>query len=286
MFVSFRSVSVVGALLCGVSAHAQVSEKTFLEQFVKPDQVLSVKEAAGNLSGVVYNFDTQTYFVIQNNSYQIVEYDKTFTKSLRTIKLVNLPDKDTEDIAYLGKDQFAINMENNLILIFTLKAGQTSVDVSPKRDDVQALQLPAPRKDNKGIEGLCFAPKVGANGTFYAVQEDRPKRVFMIPRPADSKDVFSHRNLKYFEPFNVDKIFKHVMSDLAGCTFDEKTGHVIILSHESSRLMEVTQGGVVVKTLDLPTVVEQYEGVTVGPEGELVLVSEPDKVVIFKPKAR
>jgi uncharacterized protein YjiK len=286
MLKSLRALSLTAGVLFVSQSFAQIDVPSLLAGYDKPSQVISLKEAAGNLSGVVYNYDTDTYFVIQNNSYQFVEYDRSFSKALRVIKLTNLPDKDTEDIAYLGNDQFAISMESNVILIFTLKAGQTSVDVSSKRADVQLLTLPAPNKDNKGIEGLCYTARGGDGaGVFYAIQEDNPKRVFMIPRPKDMNDITSSRKLSFSEPFNVDKIFKHVMSDLSGCTYSDKYDHVLILSHESSRIMEVTKTGVVVKSLDLPpSAATQYEGVTIGPEGELVLASEPDKIVIFKPK--
>jgi uncharacterized protein YjiK len=286
MLKSLRALSLTASVLCVSYSFAQVATSSLLAGYDKPAQVISLKEAAGNLSGVVYNYDTQTYFVIQNNSFQFVEYDKTFSKALRIIKLVNLPDKDTEDIAYLGKDQYAISMESNVILIFTLRAGQTTVDVSSKLADVQLLTLPEPNKDNKGIEGLCYTTQGGNGaGVFYAVQEDRPKRVFMIPRPTDMNDITSSRKLKFTEPFNVDKIFKHVMSDLSACTYSDKHDHLLVLSHESSRIMEINKAGAVVKTLDLPpSAATQYEGVTIGPEGELVLASEPDKIVIFKPK--
>jgi uncharacterized protein YjiK len=286
MLKSFRALSLAVSVLSVSTSFAQIDFPNVLSAYDEPSEVISLKEAAGNLSGVVYNYDTDTYFVIQNNSYQIVEYDKAFSKALRVIKLLNLPDKDTEDVAYLGNDQFAINMESNAILIFTIKAGQTSVDVSPKLPTVQLLQLPEASKDNNGIEGLCYTARGGDGaGVLYAVQEKRPKRVFMVPRPNDLNDITVSRKLKFSEPMDAEKIFKHVMSDLSGCTYSDKFDHVLILSHESSRVMEVTKNGVVVKTMDLPpTAGAQYEGITIGPEGELVLASEPDKIIIFKPK--
>lgn len=288
MLKSLRALSLAASVLCvSVSSFAQVESASFLSNYdAKPSQVLSLKEAAGNLSGVTYNYDTGTYFVIQNNSYQFVEYDKTFTKALRIIKLLNLPHKDTEDIAYLGNDQFAINMEINTIVIFTLKAGQTAVDVSPKLADVQALQLPDPNKENNGVEGICYTKNGGVGaGVLWAVQEMRPKRVFAIDRPLDLNDVTSSRRLKFSEPINAEKVFKHVMSDLSGCTYSDQFDHLLVLSHESSRIMELTKTGTVVKTKDLPKdIAPQYEGITIGADEDLVLVSEPDKVVIYKKK--
>lgn len=286
MLKSLSAIALSLGVLAATTSFAQTETATsVLSAYKNPPQVIALKEAAGNLSGVTYNHDTGTYFVIQNNSYQFVEYDKSFTKALRIIKLVNLPDKDTEDIAYLGNDQFAINMETNGILIFTLKAGQTTVDISPKLADVQLLQLPSPGKDNNGVEGICYAPRGGDGaGVLWAVQEKRPKRVFAVTRPLDMNDITRSRNLKFTEPFDADKVFKHVMSDLSGCAYSDKHDRLFVLSHESSRIMEMTKTGTVIKTMDLPSsLASQFEGITFGPEGELVLASEPDKILIYRP---
>jgi uncharacterized protein YjiK len=84
------------------------------------------------------------------------------------------------------------------------------------------------------------------------------------------------------EPYVLEPILKHRMSDLSDCFYDDLTDHLILLSHESSRLMELERNSSVVKTFDIPAVAPQYEGVTIGPEGQMVLVSEPNTVVIIK----
>ena len=252
-----------------------------LSQYSKVDKTINLPEIGGNLSGITYNYDTGTYFLIQNNYGQMFEYDRDF-KRLRVIKLINLEDDDTEGIVYLGKGQFAISSETNKILIINVMAGQTTVDCKASRPDVQMFTLPSPSKDNKGLEGVCYSAFGGKGaGVFYAVQENKPKRVFKFDRPLSTADM-KYRDLGVMEPYAVDVIFKHRMSDLSDCVFDDSNAHLIVLSHESSRLMELEANSNIVKTLDLPTVAPQYEGVTIGPAGELVLVSEPNMVVIMK----
>ncbi|MNK99270.1 SdiA-regulated [compost metagenome] len=276
LFLVFASVLIVQS-----QATAQSAPVGRLAQYSKVAQTINLPEIGGNLSGITFNYDTGTYFLIQNNYGQMFEYDRNF-KRLRVIKLINLEDDDTEGIVYLGKGQFAISSESNLILVINVMAGQTVVDCKGSRPDVQVFTLPSPDKDNKGLEGVCYSTHGGKGaGVFYAVQENKPKRVFKFDRPLSTSDM-RYRDLGLKEPYAVESIFKHRMSDLSDCVFDDSNSHLIVLSHESSRLMEIESNSNVVKTFDIPAVAPQYEGVTIGAEGELVLVSEPNMVVILK----
>ncbi len=280
----FKSVLAVGlsglVLSIGISAQAQQATSR-LAKYSKVDRTVRLAEVGGNLSGVTYNYDTDTYFMVQNNTGKIFEYDKEF-KHLRTIVMTNLKDDDQEGIVYLGNEEFAVSSETNIVLIFKIAAGQTVVDGNTARTDVQQLSLPAPRKDNKGLEGVCFTKRGGAGaGMFYAVQEHKPKRIFRFERPLDKADKASQK-MSVSEPFDAERILKHRMSDLSDCVFDDVTNHLVLLSHESSALMELDVNGKVVNTLPIPKVADQYEGVTIGAEGELILVSEPNILVIMK----
>lgn len=240
----------------------------------------------GNLSGITYNFDTQTYFLIQNNYETLFEYDRSFSKPLRVIKFLNLEDDDTEDIVYLGQGRFALSSETNKIIIFSIWPGQTEIDLNPARPDVQLFQLPRPSEKNQGLEGVCFNPMSDAGqGRFYAVQQNRPRLVYSFARPNHDNDVVNYKYLRLQQPFDTVRLFKHRMSSLASCTFSETTGTLLILSSVSSRVMELSLDGKSVETLDIPPVAPQYEGITLNPDGEMILVSEPNVVVVLKPKS-
>ena len=279
------AVSVSAALLVPQAQAVLPPGASFLASYDKADNTVVLSAIGGNLSGITYNYDTDTYFLIQNNSGRIFEYDRSFSKPLRVITLKNLDDNDTEDIVYLGKDEYAISSEENRVLIIKITAGQTAVDADTDRSDVQLFQLPGPRKDNKGLEGVCYtARSQTGRGTFFAVQEDKPKRIFKFTRPNNSVDVSSSWRMTYSEPFPVESMLKHRMSDLSACYVEDQTGHLLLLSHESSRIMEVDHRGHIYKMLDLPRNPDQFEGMTVGADQEIVLVSEPNVVVILKPK--
>ncbi|MBS1969518.1 MAG: SdiA-regulated domain-containing protein [Bdellovibrionales bacterium] len=237
----------------------------------------------GNLSGITYNYDTGTYFMVQNNYGKLFEYDRSLKKQLRVIEMKNLKDDDTEGIFYLGRDRFAISSEDNHIHIFTIRPGDTVLDLNSAREDVQDFTLPPPSKKNKGLEGVCLAPsKNGGRGTFYTVQEASPKKVYTFEFPASDADVTSPKVLGVKELFNADKALFLKMSDLSDCTFDTESDHLFLLSHESSKVMEFSRTGEEIGSLKLPTVAPQYEGITFGPDRELILVSEPNSVVIMK----
>lgn len=280
-------IFIAGFLGFALSASAGDAVTSVLQNYSsKVDEVIQLPEIGGNLSGITYNPDTGTYFMIQNKYKKIFEYDRTLKKQLRKIELTNLvgDDDDTEDIVYLGSGMFAINAETNRIFIFHLGPAQTVVDLKISRNDVQMLQLPDPDHDNNGVEGLCYSVKGGTRGTFWAAQEKRPKMVWTFPWPASNNDITSAKNLNAKEFIDAEKVLKHRMSDLSSCTFVDGIDHLLLLSHESSRIMEFDRSGQEITSLDLPAVVPQYEGITFGPEGQMVLVSEPNAVVIIRPK--
>lgn len=271
-------VFTLGTSLVGSVALAE--KGTVLDRYTVPSETVVLPEVAYNLSGIAYNLDSNSYFVIQNNTGLIFEYDANLSRLLRTIRMVGLLDDDTEDIISLGNNEFAVSNEQNQIYFFKILPGQTVVDLNPKLQSVQFLQFPESEKDNAGLEGLCHA----GGSTFYAVQEKRPKLVYRFERPANGVDATKPKRFRFVEPFNTEKIMKHRMSDLAGCVVDPETGHLIIVSHESSRLMELDSAGNILKMLDLPRHVDQYEGITFGPNKELILVSEPNSAIVFPRK--
>lgn len=247
------------------------AQKSSIIQKVLPD-------IAGNLSGITYNPDSDSYFLIQNNSGAIFEYKEDFEKPVRTIRMINLLDLDTEDIVYLGNNEYALSTESNHVLIVKIDNSQTVLDANESRDDVQLMPLPRAEKKNKGLEGVCFSKK---RNMLFAVQEKKPIRIFEWPRPAHKADVPDSSKLGLKEPYDIGRLLKNIMSDLSACHYDDDKDQLLLLSHESSRVMYVNRQGQAVSTLDLPPVALQYEGMTLSKDGKLVLVSEPNIVVIL-----
>lgn len=249
---------------------------------------LSFPEIKGNLSGITYNEESKTFFLIQNNYGQIFEYDLTLSRLLRKINIKYFEDNDTEDIQYLGKNKFAISIENNSVLVITIPNQATEVDLKSSDTVKQLFYLPPPRKKNKGLEGLCYIPEENffslepnKAGYFLGLQEDNPKRTFAFPWLEVLSKYSYKKNLPYIEPLDTRKYLKHIMSDLSGCYYQKSTKTLFLLSHESSRIMTFNLRGEKIKSYKLPTWFEQYEGITQTPTGEFVLVSEPSEGLII-----
>lgn len=259
------------ALLMTTSYPAFASGTSFVQK--------SLKDIGGNLSGITYNPDRDSYFLILNNAGLIFEYNINFDRPVRTIRLLNMPNTDTEDIVYLGNNEYALVNEGNQVLIVPIDGTQTELDLNAGNREVQLMQLPPAGKRNKGLEGVCFSP---AKNVLTAVQEKQPLRVYQWTRPSHRNNIHNPADLRLTEPFNPEKLAGATMKDLSACHYDDKTEHLFLLSHESSRLVKVNKDGRVTETRDLPMTVTQYEGLTLGKNQQLVLVSEPNIVVIFK----
>jgi uncharacterized protein YjiK len=76
--------------------------------------------------------------------------------------------------------------------------------------------------------------------------------------------------------------------DLSSVTVHDPTGNMVLLSHKSSILVEYDAAGAPLSMLSLwggqhglQEKVPQAEGVAIGPEGEVYIVSEPNLLYRF-----
>ena len=79
-------------------------------------------------------------------------------------------------------------------------------------------------------------------------------------------------------------------SDLASLTTHPQTGHLLLLSEESAIVSEYSRQGALLGllplwrgTAGLQATVPQPEGITVGPGGEIFIISEPNLLYRFTP---
>ena len=280
---------VIGIILFSTHSYAQSKKNdSRLQMYKNTSEIIELQNFGEDLSGVTYNYDTDTYFVIQNKTAVITELSKDFKKTVRRIELKNIIDTDTEGIVYLGNNEFAISSEEkNLVTLLTIKPDEKMIDLNPTNNkNIQLMYLPEANKRNRGLEGVCFARKTDSqSNVLFAVQEDKPKRLFKWMRPATKDHITDSSQLQLKEPIDIEKIYKHLLNDLSDCTFDDLTGNIILLSHESSRAVEFNSAGALVSQLELPRTATQYEGITIGRGNELILASEPNIIVIMKPTA-
>lgn len=235
---------------------------------------ISITGISENLSGISYNPVSITLFAIVNGPEEIHELNLDGS----VIRKITLPSgiDDTEGLVHLGGTRFAFLEERKRnMLVMDLQ------DLSPTNTisltDLTTISIDVPGEpDNLGLEGITYD---SGTGTIYVVKEKSTPTVYSFSlNAALSIGEVSGPTLSTFltSPSG--------MSDLTGLHFDQLTNNLLILSHESQKLIEVAtsgpQTGQEISSLTL-TGIPQAEGVTMGPNGEIYIVSESDQFYRF-----
>jgi uncharacterized protein YjiK len=240
-----------------------------------------------NASGITWKPETDTFFIVANTTHLLYEYSADFKTRLRTVSLDDGP-TDTEDVAYLGANRFAVVVEDNEVYVLSIADGATSASMSAA--DVERYVVSAPPATvNRGFEGVTLRPGVGAAGQFIVCQEGGvtgvPIRVLSFERRTSAgTSSYANGTLVVKEPWNALDKLGAVATDLAAVCFDVSSSTLLVLSQETSRLLRVApETGEILDQRALSGS-PQYEGVTLADGGRLVLVSEPNYVEVYQPK--
>jgi len=238
-----------------------------------------------NLSGITYNEETKTLFMVQNDPTNIYEVNLEGVLE-ETIELVGFD--DTEGIAHLGGNRFAVTEERlGNVVLFNIDANTTRVNYR----DSDIVELPkslGPPFDgvtNDGLEGLTYnkATKEIITTREYKKLEDQPEGYFVFKMPSTfpyTLRIDEVRTLcKSGSPLND-------LRDLAGIHY---TGNnMLVLSEgedENNRklLIEINPNCEEVSRLSLSNT-NQPEGVTLTEDGVLYIASEKNLLYKFVKK--
>lgn len=238
---------------------------------IQPPVVL--KGVHNNASGLTYNHERNTLFLVINNPEEIIEID-VFGNTLRHVLLEGF--EDTEAITYLGGNNYAIAEERRRsIVIVTIGASTERLIRSQQR----SLTLPMEGTNNKGFEGIASNP---GSGRLYVSNEKEPKKVFQLDGFVDDT---SHLSVSSPWSLDVDSLDSE---DISGLYFDHRLNHILLLSDESQRLVEASLEGKVISSLDLGEdndnvfeEIPQAEGVALGSDDTLYILSEPNLLFTF-----
>lgn len=243
-----------------------------LEEYVLKSGPVAL-EGVRNASGLAWNPDTKTVFLVMNKPKRVIELAPEGARK-REIMLKGF--SDTEAIAYLGAGVFAVAEEKRRTLaLFTIPAGATEVQYPAK--SVACIDLePA---GNSALEGVAYDP---ATRQLYAVKEKDPRRVYKV-----SRDRVEKGESDCSHPWDAEKD-ELGLKDQSDLCFHTGTGHLLLLSHESLCLVECTVEGREVSRLKLTAGsaglkddIPQAEGVAADGEGNLYICSEPNLFYIF-----
>ena len=261
--------SYIGYTPAGANLKQESANVLTAARYTLAHQAQTIAGIEDNASGITFNPDTGTLFVVVNSPEKLVETDRN-GHVLRHIALAGF--HDTEGVVYLGNQQFAIIEERRYaVVIVNIDSTTTRIERAHQR----SLSLPGnDRKNNKGLEGLTADI---ASNRLFIVNEKKPRQLLQI-------DGFIETSLQLavYEPWQIEGSAIN-SRDFAGLHFNAERNSLLLLSDESKSVVEVdTQGNALGKlqlkrnTNGLQETIPQPEGITMDDRGSLYIISEPN----------
>jgi uncharacterized protein YjiK/phosphodiesterase/alkaline phosphatase D-like protein len=266
-------------------------------RFDLPEPTRTVPPAANSLlaqeaSGVTYNWDTDSLFVVGDGGTSVVQVNKTTGALINSMTLASGSSPqgtdffDTEGISYVGGGKF-VSLEERFrqVNLFTYVPG----GILHKTDvGVQTVKL-GTTIGNIGLEGISYDPLTTnpLSTGFICVKEKDPESIFQTgidfgagtatnggPTNTSSTDLFNP-TLANLEDFS--DVFA-----LSNLPFLSDASHLLVLSQESGQIVNIDRSGTVYSRLtivsdpgnQLSVANQTNEGLTMDNEGNLYVVNE------------
>lgn len=279
-----KAQPTVASLITNFSGETRISD------FSIRTQPKALVEIPNNASGITWHPYLKQYFIIRNNAAVIYRYDQNF-KYLGQLKKTGKINNDTEGLTYSDSNHVLIVTEANTAHRVELNQQIFNGLYFWSNSDYRLDSYP--KQKNKGFEAIAFRPpSASRTARIYAGQEGSRRypnaKMRVVYFDASARPSFMSRLLteedehfKVVEPFNAEEKFAGVITDISGMTFDPVGKTLIIVSQESHKAIQVDPAtGELLSQLPL-TGAPSYEGVTIGPNGQLVFVSEKNWVQIY-----
>lgn len=233
---------------------------------------LPISGIADNASGLTYHPIRKTLFTVINKPAQVAELT-TDGLLLRVIPLRGVA--DAEGISHQEGNYFFIADEGKHQMI-RIEIGDATTEIDTTHLPRFGLTIDAGR--NVGYEGVSWD---GDNHRMFIVKEKNPLRIFEISGLWELIES-GVLNLKISE-WTPETPSRLILNDLSSLTYHEDTGHMFLLSDESRLLLEFDEAGRAVDMLvlragwqGLQKTVPQAEGVAIGPDRDIYILSEPN----------
>lgn len=247
----------------------------------------ATNQLALEASAVTYNRDTGTLFLVGDEGTGVVQVSKTgqLINSMNLtpgVRAQGTSFDDTEGLTYAGNGQFVLTEERYRQLdLFTYAPGTTLTNAN-----VQKVKL-GTTIGNVGLEGVSYDR---ATGGYILVKETGPQGIFQTtanfatgtasngsPTTVNSVNLFAPALINLLDLADV-----YALSNLTALDGLTDSSHLILLSQESGKLVEVDRQGNIFSSLTLVgdadnplSIVEQgNEGVTFDELGNMYVVNE------------
>jgi len=275
-----------------------------------------------NLSGITYVPNLGIYFAIENamvdgdnhteNNARIFVFSKASLsndgeddfQSDNVIKLKDFSSRsfsdnpgsqnDFEDIVFIdmvgGLPRLGLVNETGEIYVGVIDPGQKGsltpdnfkkIIFNDGEDKHRTIEK------NKGPEGIAFDPQ---NRVVYIVNEGSGMRVetFKLPELDNLEEINISSQVRILKKITKtltgkDKDNSLPIEDMAGVVFDQKTGRLLILSDDARVIYDISLEGKLSAVKKLRDEKLHPEGITLGYDESLVLVSEPNIVLKYRP---
>ncbi|AZG88776.1 DNA-binding protein [Pseudomonas syringae pv. pisi str. PP1] len=248
-----------------------------LDQYRVVTEAQVIDGLQDDVSGLSYDPDRKSLFTVTNQNPELVELSLD-GRVLRRIPLVGFG--DAEAVEYIKPGTYVISDERRLRLI------QIHVDDNTKSLDAaqaEQLTLGITASGNKGYEGLAY-DSVGKR--LFVARERDPVQIIEV-RGFPKTNTEAPGNLQVIS--NSKRDGRLSVRDLSSLQFDETSGHLLALSDESKRILEldtsghpIGSGSLAKGAMGLSKDVPQAEGMAMDAEGALYLVSEPNLFYVFR----
>lgn len=273
---SLRFFQILFLLSVVIDARAQTCNKIDLTTFNKCYSV-TISTIADDLSGVCYNYDRGTLFGVINGTESVREIDLNGNE-IRNISLSGF--WDTEGIAYMGNNEYALTEEQNGRIVFiTIPDGNSNTTIGyPGASSY--IQMNGSYAGNKGLEGVAYNY---ISDSLYMVKEKNNIDLYGLHDPLSLKGttqannmVFDLQALAANYPASPNLNF----TDAAGLSFTPY-GTLLILTEEGKSLIEVDASDGTLLSYKLIPAFMQPEGVIAISASEFVIVGEPNELYFY-----
>lgn len=269
-----RMLVLVTLLLVGTASAAPVvnfAPPTMVDRFTPTGGVQILVGPVGfrdNYSGCALTADGTGIMAILNagrsnswadNAIEVHSFDGT---QIRHISMTGFWDTEGLCVFNVASNQYAILEEgSNDITIVTITGTTTNITKS----EGFTLHMGLGDLANKGTEGLTFDE---SNQCFYVVKEKTPMAIYRAQLTATG--------LVTSILFDVTNKFAGLCTDLSDVTYDPRTGHLLVLSQESRKIIECDLQGNVLVTA--PMDFASPEGIVLAADGQMLhVVGEPNE---------
>lgn len=233
---------------------------------------------AEEASGVTYNRDTDTLFVVGDGGTSITQVNKrgVLIDSMTIAADATQPQGtflyDPEGIAAIGGGKFVLVEERyRQVNEFTYRANTTLT-----KADVRTVKL-GTTIGNVGIEGLSYDPMTTG---YIAVKESGPQGIFQTTvnfsgLAASNGSPTTENSTNLFDPARLGLTALNDVIALANVlpTTAPDYAHLLVLSAPDGRLVQVDRAGNVQGTLNVGATA-QNEGATIDADRNIYVVSE------------